>query len=439
MNGFADTLARNGYVVVLLDFAGHGASRRELDSGQLESSGGGLGADLDVAVRHLQAQPGVDARRTVLLGHSMGAAAVVRYAVAHPDVAATVAISLGDRTAVLPGSDRPRNLLLLVGENEFSGFRMAAQTALAARDPSASAPQFGVTYGDPAAGTARRAESVPNVEHISILYSTPAHRASLAWLDASVRPGAGVGTVDPRVRLNAAGLLLIGLLLGFYPLAAALVRRRPDDVAPSQDWPGIGAGLAGGLVLGGAIGSLVPDIVLGIAVGGWASAVFLAVGVGTLSARRLLPGRPRSAPVRPGPRSIVTGAVLGGYGALTVALPSHVGLTYSIPVPQRWWLVAAFGLCAGVLCYAAEEVGRRKVGTHALVLGLAAALVTGLAIVGIGPGFTLLVVPILVVLLVIQAGYAAILRRLGAASWVGAIVGATLLAWPVATSMPLVR
>jgi hypothetical protein len=166
--------------------------------------------------------------------------------------------------------------------------------------------------------------------------------------------------------------------------------------------------------------------------------VFLAVGVGALLARRLLPGRSRSAPVRPGLRSILTGAVLGGYGALTVALPSHVGLTYSIPVPQRWWLVAAFGICAGVLCYAAEVVGGRRVGPHALVVALAATLVTGLAIVGIGPGFTLLVVPILVVLLVIQAGYAAVLRRLGAAPWVGAVVGAALLAWPVATSMPLV-
>ena len=75
---------------------------------------------------------------------------------------------------------------------------------------------------------------------------------------------------------------------------------------------------------------------------------------------------------------------------------------------------------------------------HALVLGLAATLVTALAVVGVGPSFTLLVVPILVVLLVIQAGYAAVLRRLGAAPWVGAVVGATLLAWPVATSMPLV-
>ena len=65
-NGLADTLARNGYVVVLLDFSGHGASQRRLDLDQLDPSGDLLGADLDVAVRHLRAQPGVDARRTVL-------------------------------------------------------------------------------------------------------------------------------------------------------------------------------------------------------------------------------------------------------------------------------------------------------------------------------------------------------------------------------------
>jgi hypothetical protein len=109
-----------------------------------------------------------------------------------------------------------------------------------------------------------------------------------------------------------------------------------------------------------------------------------------------------------------------------------------VPVPQRWWLLAVGALFAGVLCYAAEVVGGRRAAPHAILLGVAAALVTVLAVVGVGPGFTLLVVPILVVLLAIQAMFAAVLRRLGAAAWVSAVVGAALLAWPVATSMPLV-
>jgi alpha-beta hydrolase superfamily lysophospholipase len=88
MAGFADTLARRGFAVVLLDFAGHGRNTSAWHDTFA------LGPDLDVAVAHLRSLPGVDPARTYLVGHSMGAAAVTAYAASHPDIAATVAISL---------------------------------------------------------------------------------------------------------------------------------------------------------------------------------------------------------------------------------------------------------------------------------------------------------------------------------------------------------
>ena len=99
MQPFADTLARNGYVVVLPDLAGHGASTRRLSDPL---------SDVDTAVRFLRSQPGVDPDRTVLIGHSRGASAVTSYAGAHREIAATIAISLGQAPATLP-----RNLLVL--------------------------------------------------------------------------------------------------------------------------------------------------------------------------------------------------------------------------------------------------------------------------------------------------------------------------------------
>jgi alpha-beta hydrolase superfamily lysophospholipase len=98
MQPFAVTLARNGYVAVTFDFPGHGRNGAPL--------GGGL-ADDDARSRELldalgkvvgfaRDLPHGDGR-LALLGHSMASDVVVRYAQAHPEVQATVAVSLFSR------------------------------------------------------------------------------------------------------------------------------------------------------------------------------------------------------------------------------------------------------------------------------------------------------------------------------------------------------
>jgi dienelactone hydrolase len=204
MRGFGDTLVARGYVVVLPDFTGHGANAARLTSGATGSPDV-LQDDLDTAVRHLRSLPTVDPGRISLIGHSMGAAAVTRYAVAHPDIRATVAISLRSVDGLPADATRPRNLLLLVGAAEMRGFREAALAGVRLADPSA---RLGATTGDPAAGTARRAVSVAAVEHISVLYSTLSHRESADWLDAALGRPIGRGA-HPRERLRPGALLLL--------------------------------------------------------------------------------------------------------------------------------------------------------------------------------------------------------------------------------------
>jgi dienelactone hydrolase len=167
MTQFSDTLSARGYVVVLLDFSGHGANTRPLPDGTASNdvSTTVLQRDLDVATTHLRGLPDVDPSRVAVVGHSMGATAVIRYALAHPEVTATVAISVPDSSYVPP--DRPARLLLLVGGVEFAGFRAAAERA--------------VEHG----GSGRSAVVVAGVEHISILYAPRTHREIVTWLDDS--------------------------------------------------------------------------------------------------------------------------------------------------------------------------------------------------------------------------------------------------------------
>src|SRR5438093_513681 len=77
------------------------------------------------------AVPGVDGEHIGLVGHSLGAAAVIRYGAAHPSVGATVAISQG--SMAVPAS--ARNVLLVAGGLEFPAYRDGAVQALHAVHP----------------------------------------------------------------------------------------------------------------------------------------------------------------------------------------------------------------------------------------------------------------------------------------------------------------
>jgi hypothetical protein len=58
--------------------------------------------------------------------------------------------------------------------------------------------------------------------------------------------------------------------------------------------------------------------------------------------------------------------------------------------------------------------------------------------VGIAPAFVLLVAPLIAALLVWQGVQAAALRACHAPTWLTALVGGVLLAWPLAVTMPII-
>lgn len=443
MRPLADTVARHGGVALLLDFAGHGANPARLPGAGRDDAAGRdtLQRDLDVAVAHLRAQPDVDPARIVLVGHSMGAGAVTRYAAGHPEIAGTVAISLPDAGDLPYG--QPRSLVLIVGGAEFPDFRRAAEEA-ARRAPAGQ----------------RAVLVVPGTEHISVLFAGRTHDALVGAL-----PGPADGPPPrPAARLVGAGLLLLGFGLGFVPLAAVLFSRRPSATAavpgggregPSGDPGGI-RGRAGAwrtirlstlaVGFGAVTAAALPTARLPLAVGNHVTGFLLVTGLLLAAAHRWWPwlhsaATPPAERPSDAPHSLVrrvVGAVLCvGYAVLAVAVPIHLGFTSALPVGARWWLLPLVVLGCLAFLYGAELTADGRGWRYAAVGGIAVFALAASALVGLAPGFVLLVVPLFAFLIGWQAAWAVILRRTGAPRWLPALIGAVLLAWPVATTLPL--
>jgi dienelactone hydrolase len=421
MAPFGDTLAARGYVVVLLDFSGHGANTRPLPdqaAGTTESTEA-LQRDLDAAVSHLRSLPDVDPARIALVGHSMGAGAVTRYAAAHRDVTATVAISLPDSSAA--SAEGPARLLTLVGALEFPGFHEAATTAAEQR-------------------TDRASHTVAGVEHITILYAPETHRETVAWLDQAFGGTRDDGGIPfPGRRLIGAALLVVAFLIGFHPLTVLLA-------GPSEGrWPPFGwramrpapalIGLAAvgvSTAVAAVVARFLPTVDLPLAIAGYVAGYAAVIGALLLAYSRW-----RSS--NPPPRvSRLRLLVTVPYAVVAIAVPVHLGLTHAVPVGDRWWLLLIVWAAFALFAYGAERA-TGGVPLHLLAISavfvvvLAAAAVTGLT-----HGFVLLVLFPLIGLVLWQAGWSAILNRFAAPAWIIAVTGAAVVAWPLAVALPLV-
>ncbi|KIZ37933.1 MULTISPECIES: alpha/beta fold hydrolase [Rhodopseudomonas] len=229
MQPFADTLARNGYIAVTFDFTGHGRNpvpiRGDID--EPTNVTGVLVAELGRVTDFARTLPDNDGRVAVL-GHSMASDIVVQYAVAHPEISATVAVSVFTRksTATLP-----HNLLVIVGALEpqmlkDEGLRIVNQT-------TGGGAVAGRSYGDFNDGSARRLALSSGVEHIGVLYSRDSMREALQWMNESFGRTSS-GWIDRRP--SALGLLFFGLIALAWPLSTLLPKAAPVPMGASLSW-----------------------------------------------------------------------------------------------------------------------------------------------------------------------------------------------------------
>lgn len=447
MYGFGYTLARNGYVAGLIDYAGHGGNARRLpESPAGDAQYAALAGDLDAALAFMRGRTDVDPARVAILGHSMGASAVARYGAAHPDVPATIAISLGEFGGRLPArADAPRNLLIMVGALEFAGFVNGSTAGLRAAYPD-GAP--GATYGDAVAGTARRLFVAPGVEHITILFSPDAYVEMVRWLDATLGGFPAGRPVHTDARMGWVLALYLAAAIGFRPLAHAVFAR---SAAARPAWgPGVHGGLAALIAVAAAVIAplalrVVPYRWMPVTVGNYVGVYFavfaavvaaaaLAASRGAITARlraswdaRLLPGT----------------AALTAYALVTFGLPAHLEWTsFALPGARGWVAGVVFAFAFAFFladeALAARDGPGRRAALYALSKLLVVASLTAAVFAFGAPGFLLLLVPVIAILFVWHSVYAHWLFGLTRAPWAAGVVNAAVFAWVIAATFALV-
>jgi dienelactone hydrolase len=426
MQAFAVTLARGGYVAVTFDFPGHGRNPVPL-AGGLSNDKAAAGALMAALGRVAEAARGLGDGRLGLLGHSMAADIVVRWALAHPEAAATVALSgFGPEVA----ADRPRNLLLLVGAWEAQFLRDAARRV-------AGTEAERVTTGRFEEGTARRFALAAGVEHIGILYSRDALAESLAWFDAAFRRMGG-GFLD--IRGGALALLFGGLLALGWPLSLLLPRAVAGAEGGGMGWgrfwvvalvPAVATPLLLRLVPGRFLPLLLGDyIALHCALYGVLTGLLLWWrGAGWSRAQ---PGR-----VAIGAAGVAAYALLGFGAAIDLLLASF------LPAGPRAWLVPVM-LCGTLPWFLADEWAVRGPGAASFAAPATklAFLVSLLFAVALDPRrlfFLVIIVPVMLIFLTVYGLVGRWSWRATGTPLPAAIGHALALAWALAATFPLVE
>ena len=436
MRSFALTFARNGYIAVTFDFAGHGRNPTPL-GGSITDEDGATKALVAETARVAAFARGLGDGRLAVLGHSMASDIVVRFAQGTPDIAATIAVSMFSPVVT---ATSPANLLVIVGDWE-GGLKTEALRAVSlATAPEQAQP--GVTYGDPASGTGRRAAFSAHVEHASVLFSQDSMSEALGWLDRTF----GTQRNGPPA-LDARGLWIMLLIAGVVLLA------RPfSTLLPRVAVPPAGAGLGWGrfwivllvpMIATPLLLRVLPTQFLPVLVADYLVAHFAMYGlIATLClvllARR---GPPRV------PSAVSWGALAAaaiafiGFGFAALVWPIDSFVTSFVPGPERILLVWAM-LAGTLLFFLSDEwltrgQGAARGGYAASKLAFLISLAFAVALDFERLFFLLIIVPVIVLFFLVYGLFSRWAYRQTGHPFVAGIANAVAFAWAIGVTFPL--
>jgi pimeloyl-ACP methyl ester carboxylesterase len=435
MQPFAVTFARAGYIAVTFDFRGHGRNPRPL---------GGSITEIDGATRTLAAQTAevvafarsLGDGRVAILGHSMASDIVVRVAQADTDIAATIAVSMFSPAVT---ADTPRNLLVIAGD--WEGMLKAEALRAVGLETAPASAAADITYGDFAAGTARRAAFSPWAEHISVLYKQASMAEALAWLDATF----GVKRQGTPY-LDARGPWIVLLLAGIVALARPLSALLPV-VATRRAGAGIGWRQLAPVLLVPAIATplllrVLPTHFLPVLVADYLAVHFAVYGVLTACGLALVRRTALSVPA-----GVSVGRLLAASAAVTFyavgllfwAIDSYV--TSFMPSLGRGLLLGS--MLAGTLAFFLSTEWLTR-GERAARGGYAAAKLAFIVSLAIAVAldferlfFLIIIVPLIVVFFVIYGLISDWAYRRTRHPFVAGIATAIAFAWAIGVTFPL--
>lgn len=436
MQPFAETLARNGYIAVTFDFLGHGRNpapmRGDITEGVTITAA--LLRELGEVAAFARTLPDSDGRLAVL-GHSMASDIVVRFAMASPEVQATVAVSVFSPVVT---ATSPRNLLVIVGALEPA---MLTDEGLRIVNLAAGGNAVaGETYGSFADGSARRLVLARGVEHIGVLYSRDSMEQSLQWMNAAFgRQQAGF--IDSRGRWL--GLVFLGLIALAWPLSALLPAASETPIGANLGWkPLLIAAFAPALLTPLMLWKMPTDF-LPILLGDYLALHFLLYGALTAATVLFLSRHERTSPAITALKSIAISAIcVAAYNIIAFGLPIDAYVFSFLPIPPRIPLIAAIA-CGTVPYFMADEWLTRgaqaRRGAYALTkfcfllsLGIAVALNPMKLF------FLVIIVPAILLLflafgLIAHWSYKATKHPLP-----GALANAAMFAWGIAVTFPMI-
>ncbi|MBD3227392.1 MAG: alpha/beta fold hydrolase [Candidatus Lokiarchaeota archaeon] len=221
MQGYSIEFVKRGFVVIAIDYRGHGSSGGYLDNRRYTNESP-LIDDLMAAVRFLQTRNYVDNKSIAIMGHSMGGITAIQAAGKYPDeINATISIGAildpnhGEGTV---NCSQISNFMIGIGQLEEL-FTIEDALAFMENQLNLTNPQVGVEYGNFSVGNARKLVVSPYADHILEMNDKVLIEASIEWLEDSFY-GSIQSPISITESIRSIFFLIaaLGILLGYLPI-----------------------------------------------------------------------------------------------------------------------------------------------------------------------------------------------------------------------------